>query len=71
MTRLSVSGCRQCCLFDSGDYARMEKLDTAVDAIREKYGEDAIVRATFLSGDTKSMAGGLSKERRTGVTKPI
>lgn len=71
MTRLSVSGCRQCCLFDSGDYARMEKLDTAVDAIREKYGEDAIVRATFLSGDTKSMAGGLSKERRTGITKPI
>ena len=50
---------------------RLEKLDTAVDAIREKFGEKAIVRATFLSGETESMAGGLSKERRTGVTKPV
>ena len=71
VTRLSSGTQRQYSLFDEHDYDRLEKLDTAVDAIREKYGEDALVRATFLSGDTKSMAGGLSKERRTGVTKPV
>ena len=41
------------------------------EELREKFGEKAIVRATFLSGETESMAGGLSKERRTGVTKPV
>lgn len=71
VTQLSDGRFRQYSLFDEGDYDRLEKLDTAVDAIREKFGEKAIVRATFLSGDTESMAGGLSKERRTGVTKPV
>ena len=71
VTRLSSGTQRQYSLFDEHDYDRLEKLDTTVDAIREKYGEDAFVRATFLSGDTKSMAGGLSKERRTGVAKPV
>ena len=71
MTRLLSGSLRQYSLFDEGDYERLEKLDTAVDAIREKFGEDALVRATFLTGETKSMAGGLSKERRTGVTKPV
>ena len=71
VTRLTGSACRQVSLFDRNDYARLEKLDTAVDAIREKFGEGAIVRATFLSGDTTAMAGGLSKHRRTGVTKPV
>lgn len=71
VTRLSDGAVRQYSLFDEGNFDRLEKLDTAVDAIRKKFGEDALVRATFLSGDTKSMAGGLSKERRTGVTKPV
>ena len=71
VTQLSDGRFRQYSLFDEGDYDRLEKLDTAVDAIREKFGEKAIVRATFLSGETESMAGGLSKERRTGVTKPV
>lgn len=71
VTQLSTSGCRQYSLFEQQDYARMEKLDSAVDSIRKKYGEESIIRATFLSGETKSMAGGLSKERRTGMTKPV
>ena len=71
VTQLLDGRFRQYSLFDEGDYDRLEKLDTAVDAIREKFGEKAIVRATFLSGETESMAGGLSKERRTGVTKPV
>jgi len=37
-----------------------------------KYGEEAICRARFLGdGVADSMAGGLDKARRTGVTRPI
>ena len=52
-------------------YARKAILDGTVDALREKYGEQALFRAAFLSGDTPNMAGGLSKHRRTGITKPV
>ncbi|MBP3313439.1 MAG: DNA polymerase IV [Oscillospiraceae bacterium] len=72
MGKLSHDVYRQCCLFDTQDYARMEKLDATVDKIREKYGEEAICRARFLNGGVaESMAGGLSKHRRTGVTKAV
>ena len=71
VTQLADGTLRQYSLFDAADYARQEKLDTAVDALREKYGEQALFRAAFLSGDTPNMAGGLSKHRRTGITKPI
>ncbi|MBQ7565816.1 MAG: DNA polymerase IV [Oscillospiraceae bacterium] len=70
--KVTADGAWQYSLFDPKDFVRMEKLDAAVDAIREKYGEDAIRRARFLGGGVAgSMAGGLSKERRTGVTKPV
>lgn len=39
---------RQMSLFDDTDYEKLEKLDNAVDKIREKYGRDKIKRATFL-----------------------
>ena len=39
---------RQMNLFDNTDYEKLEKLDNAVDKIREKYGKDKIKRATFL-----------------------
>ena len=38
VTRLSDGTLRQYSLFDAADYARQEKLDTAVDALREKFG---------------------------------
>ena len=41
------------------------------DALREKFGEGAIIRAAFVDDPQRSMAGGLSKHRRTGVTKPV
>lgn len=39
---------RQMNLFDNTDYEKLEKLDNAVDKIREKYGNDKVKRATFL-----------------------
>lgn len=52
-------------------YERKLKLDETVDALRDKYGEDAIRRAKFTKDPEHHMAGGLDKARRTGVTKPV
>ena len=72
MGKITGEGWRQNSLFEERDFYRMEKMDAAVDKLREKYGEDVVRRARFLKGGVaEGMAGGLSKERRTGVTKPI
>ncbi|MBO5953567.1 MAG: DNA polymerase IV [Oscillospiraceae bacterium] len=52
-------------------YERKLKLDETVDALRDKYGENVIRRARFTDNPEDHMSGGLDKERRTGVTKPI
>ena len=52
-------------------YERKLRLDEAVDALRDKFGEDIIRRAKFARAPEEHMAGGLSKARRTGVTKPV
>ena len=57
---------RQIGLFDTIDYERLEKLDRAVDSIRERFGMDAIQRASFLKQDkVDHMNGGVSREKRT------
>lgn len=57
---------RQISLFDDTDYEKLEKLDHAVDHIREKFGADAIMRASFLNQDKiDHMNGGISRENRT------
>ena len=61
---------RQVSLFEAADYEKLSKLDKTVDALREKYGEGVIRRARFTGADTV-LAGGLSRERRTGITKPL
>ena len=52
------------------DYEKKAKLDDLIDDLREKHGEGIIRRARFVGAETV-LAGGLSKERRTGVTKPL
>lgn len=42
---------RQMSLFDNTDYDKLEKLDKAMDHIKDKFGTDAIVRASSLSLD--------------------
>lgn len=59
---------RQYNLFDMQRYDRLEVLDRAIDGIRGKYGEDSIMRASFLQSNVSHMSGGLDKERRSGVT---
>ena len=74
VTRLSGEPYQQFDFFSGlspQQFERKLRLDETVDALRDKYGEDIIRRAKFASGTEPHMAGGLSKERRTGVTKPV
>ena len=43
---------RQMSLFDTTDYAKLEKLDLAFDSIRSKYGAGAIKRGTDIEKKT-------------------
>lgn len=57
---------KQINLFDMNRYEKLSRLDETVDAIRERYGEDSVMRAIFLNGPIYHMAGGIS----TRKTKP-
>ena len=56
---------RQPELFDEIDYEKLEKLDKTVDALRKRYGIDAVKRAAFLQQPIDHMSGGISREKRT------
>jgi DNA polymerase-4 len=74
VTRLTNEPYQQYDLFSglsAMQYERKLRLDEAVDALRDKFGEDIIHRAKFANHPEAHMAGGLDKARRTGVTKPI
>lgn len=62
---------RQYNLFDRDRFDRLEKLNRAVDDIRRRYGEDAVMRACFVEAPLNHMNGGLHRERRTGITAGI
>ena len=74
MTKLSGEPYQQFDLFSGmspQQYEKKLKLDETVDALRDKYGEDAICRGKFANKPGEHMAGGLHKARRTGITKPV
>ena len=74
VSRLSKEPYQQYDLFSGVSPAQYEKklrLDETVDSLRDKFGEDIICRAKFSQNPEGHMAGGLSKARRTGVTKPV
>ena len=60
---------RQVSLFDNQQDNRLERLNSAVDSIRKKYGEDSIKRARFIGSDYHHMTGGLSKEKRKRLSE--
>lgn len=55
---------RQFNLFDMTNYEKLSKLDNAIDLIRQKYGDNSIMRASFLDGKVHHMSGGISPEKR-------
>ncbi len=61
---------RQLTLFDHTDHEKLEKLDQAIDSIREKFGADAVQRASFLKQDKIShMSGGVPKAMKLPIEK--
>lgn len=60
---VSADSERQLDLFTMDTYEKYEKLDNAIDQIREKYGEEAIFRATYINGPIRPLNGGISKEK--------
>lgn len=52
---------RQMSLFDTADYEKREKLDRVIDDIRERFGTDAVKRASFLMQDQMEHAVGKGK----------
>lgn len=68
-SKASTESYEQYNLFDQDRYERLSKLNSAVDQIRKRYGEDSVKRACFIEPDPKTdfshMAGGLSKAKRT------
>lgn len=54
----------QVSMFTNPQNEKLSKLNSAVDKIRERYGEDSIKRARFIGSDYAHMTGGLNKEKR-------
>ena len=55
---------RQMSLFDTTDYEKLEKLDRAVDSIRQRFGADSIKRASFVEQEKiEHINGGRVKEK--------
>ncbi len=74
VTKISTEPYQQYDLFSGvspQQYEKKIRLDEAVDALRDKYGEEVIRRAKFTKNPQEHMAGGLDKARRTGITKPV
>lgn len=68
-SRLNDGKTYQYNLFDQIKYDKHEKLDQAIDLIRHKFGEHAVMRAPFLGSHLEHMSGGISKEKKSGITK--
>jgi len=63
-TRLTHEQYRQYNLFEQEKYEKLEKCNKAIDAIRARFGEDSIMRASFLKSNVEHTSGGLNKEKR-------
>lgn len=63
--KVSFEQNRQLGLFDQVDYEKLERLDRAVDGIRQRFGNDAVMRASFLNSRIDHMSGGISREKRS------
>ena len=51
-------------LFDRSDYEKQERLDAAIDRIRERYGVDSVKRAVFVESPIDHMCGRATREKR-------
>jgi DNA polymerase-4 len=55
---------RQLNLFDMNRFEKFSKVDKVVDEVRERFGDDAVMRAIFLNSPVYHMVGGVAPEKR-------
>lgn len=60
---ISADSDRQMNLFTMHEYEKQERLEGAIDKIREKYGEESVFRASYIGGPIRPLNGGISKEK--------
>lgn len=60
----------QLTLFDNTKNDRLKKLDSAIDRIRHQYGEDSLIRASFLETKNDPMTQGMNKAKRNLSNSP-
>ena len=72
MSHITTGSERQLSLFDTVSYEKLERFDQTVDEIRKRFGNDSIIRASFLESPENKiarcmdhMSGGISREKRT------
>lgn len=70
ISHLTGPGDWQPSLFQTAAPEKLAQADAVIDQLRQRFGENAIIRASLLQGG-RAMAGGAAKERRTGLTKPL
>ena len=70
-SKVSLGEYRQSNFYETIDYVKCSKVDRAVDTIRERFGEESVMRARFVNNRVTHIGGGLDKERRTGITTGI
>lgn len=63
-SKATDSSYEQLNMFDMDKYERLSKLNSAIDSIRSRYGEDSIKRACFVNNEQTHMTGGLSRAKR-------
>lgn len=56
-------GMNQLNMFNINTLEKQLKLDTAIDEIRDKYGTDAVMRASFVNSPIYHMTGGIGREK--------
>ncbi|EOC99743.1 DNA polymerase Y family protein [Caldisalinibacter kiritimatiensis] len=62
LSELTSCNINQLTFFDNQNKIKLEKIDKTIDSIRDKYGDKAIIRATFLHSGLKPMLGGFGAE---------
>ncbi len=63
-SKANADACVQYNLFDSGKSEKLSKLNSAIDEIRNKFGEESVQRACFIDSSHNHMTGGLHKAKR-------
>ena len=60
----------QLTLFDNTKNDRLKQLDSAIDRIRHQYGEDSLIRASFLETKNAPMTQGMNNAKRNLSNSP-